>query len=58
MPDAEIIHQEFARFGVTRGQWLSALLALLGLILLILAARRKVEPMGGWRLRSIAGSAR
>ena len=49
MPDAPIAHEEFQHFGVTRGQWLSALLMLAGVIMLVLAQRRRVAPMGSWR---------
>jgi len=49
MPDHYLLKQEFQWFGVTRGQWLSVLLVLAGVVLMIVALRRKVEPMGGWR---------
>lgn len=49
MPDAQIIHEEFARFGVTRGQWLSFLLLLAGLAMIFFARRGGSPPMGGWR---------
>ena len=49
MPDAHIMDQEFATLHITRGQWLSALLFIAGLIMFIAAQRSKKEPMGGWR---------
>ncbi|HEX7010670.1 MAG TPA: prolipoprotein diacylglyceryl transferase [Phycisphaeraceae bacterium] len=48
-PDVHIQNQEFALLGVTRGQWLSALLLLLGLGLMWYAIRRPTQPMGAWR---------
>jgi len=48
-PDAIIIHQEFERFGVTRGQWLSVLLAIAGVVMIVAAQRRNTQPLGGWR---------
>ena len=52
MPDAHILNEEFAHFGITRGQWLSALLTLAGVVMLVFVNRRKVSPMGGWRKHS------
>lgn len=49
MPDAHIANQEFAVTGITRGQWLSIILALVGLVLIVIFQRRNVAPMGGWR---------
>ena len=49
MPDHYLLKQEFQSYGVTRGQWLSGLLILAGVVLLIFALNRKVAPMGGWR---------
>ncbi len=37
------------QLGLSRGQWLSILLALAGAALLFIFNRRKVEPLGGWR---------
>lgn len=48
-PDAQLMDAEFAVLGVTRGQWLSALLIVLGLWGLWWARRRPGPPMGGWR---------
>lgn len=47
LPDAHLAKAEFETLHVTRGQWLSALLALLGLSLLIFAARRNLPEMCG-----------
>jgi prolipoprotein diacylglyceryltransferase len=49
MPDAQIMDREFAHWHITRGQWLSAILSLAGVVMIALASRRHVEPMGGWR---------
>ena len=48
-PDAHIADQEFARWHLTRGQLLSAVIFLAGAILLCIVSRRKVQPQGGWR---------
>jgi phosphatidylglycerol---prolipoprotein diacylglyceryl transferase len=48
-PDAIIANEEWAHWGITRGQVLSALLLLAGIILLTAAARRNVPAIGGWR---------
>ena len=47
-PDGHIAHLEYAHWGVTRGQWLSVLLVLLGLLLLRVAVRSGAGVMGGW----------
>ncbi|MCE9590177.1 MAG: prolipoprotein diacylglyceryl transferase [Planctomycetes bacterium] len=47
-PDFIIADQEFAALGVTRGQWLSALLCLAGVVMILAFRRRNVEPMGGF----------
>ncbi len=49
MPDAHLLDKEFATLHVTRGQWLSGLLFLVGVVLLTVAMKRKTSPMGGWR---------
>jgi phosphatidylglycerol:prolipoprotein diacylglycerol transferase len=48
-PDAQIIGQEFAHWGVTRGQLLSVLLLIAGIVLVWVFGRRDAERMGGWR---------
>lgn len=45
LPDA---HIGFQWLGLTRGQWLSVGLLMIGLIYLAYAATRKVAPIGGW----------
>lgn len=47
-PDAHIAHLEYATLHVTRGQWLSLGLALVGVAFLMLARRRE-DLLGGWR---------
>ena len=47
LPDAHLASEEFQHWGITRGQWLSVLLALLGLSLVIFASRRNLPKMGG-----------
>jgi phosphatidylglycerol:prolipoprotein diacylglycerol transferase len=49
LPDAQFIADDGTLPLITRGQWLSGLLLLAGVVLLIIAQRRKVEPLGGWR---------
>lgn len=46
LPDAHLIVKRFA--GLSRGQWLSVGMVMVGLIGLYLVQRRKVEPIGGW----------
>lgn len=47
LPDAHIGYQAL---GLTRGQWLSIAMLIVGIILLIWASRRqKHPPMGGWQ---------
>jgi phosphatidylglycerol:prolipoprotein diacylglycerol transferase len=46
-PDA---HIGFQWLGMTRGQWLSIGLLLAGVALLVTATRRKLKPLGGWRM--------
>lgn len=45
MPDPQI---GFQLLGLTRGQWLSVGLLLIGIVFLALVARRNAEPMGGF----------
>lgn len=51
-PDAHIGLQWL---GLTRGQWLSVLLLIAGLILLWIFSRRDVKPMGGWWTKRTEG---
>lgn len=55
-PDAHIAHLEYAALQITRGQWLSLLLVLAGVVVLALARRREGEPLGGWRQRPGTGT--
>ncbi|MEQ9454384.1 MAG: prolipoprotein diacylglyceryl transferase [Phycisphaeraceae bacterium] len=48
MPDTQLLNSEFAATGITRGQWLSALLFLLGLFVIHMARKSRQEPLGGW----------
>lgn len=48
-PDVQIASAEFARFGVTRGQWLSALLLLAGILVAMWVWRHPSPKLGGWR---------
>jgi phosphatidylglycerol---prolipoprotein diacylglyceryl transferase len=48
MPDAHLMDKEFAALHITRGQWLSALLFILGVAVLILSMKRKTAKTGGW----------
>ena len=54
-PDPHLRDDEFAAtremlgWGITRGQWLSVLLLLVGAALVFVALRRDVSPMGAWR---------
>ena len=56
-PDAHLLDQEFAALHVTRGQWLSAVLLVVGVVILIVAGRRDTAAMGGWREVATAESA-
>lgn len=51
MPDEHLRHAEFAAWGITRGQWLSVLLLMLGAVVLTVALRRGTRPTGGWGRR-------
>ncbi len=57
-PDAQIAHQEFAWIGVTRGQWLSCLMLLVGIGCLIYWMRRPVQKVGGWGPKGIGAPAK
>jgi len=48
LPDAHLMEQEFAVTGLSRGQWLSLPVFVLGLGLLWFAKQREAEPLGGW----------
>ena len=58
MPDAHILNEEFARFGVSRGQWLSVLLLGAGLFGLWLSRATKAPVLGGWQRRGTAEAQR
>ena len=49
MPDAHLLDQEFAALGVTRGQWLSMILVLVGAIGIPIVLRRRKPRLGSWR---------
>ncbi len=49
LPDAHLAVQR--PLGLSRGQWLSALMVAIGAALLIWRARSAAEPMGGWAQR-------
>ena len=57
-PDAQIAHQEFALTGVTRGQWLSFFMLLVGVGCLIYWMRRPVQKIGGWGPKGICAPAK
>jgi phosphatidylglycerol---prolipoprotein diacylglyceryl transferase len=48
MPDAHLMDKEFATFHITRGQWLSGLLFIVGVVLCVVSLKRKATSMGGW----------
>jgi phosphatidylglycerol:prolipoprotein diacylglycerol transferase len=48
LPDAHNADQEFAAWGVTRGQWLSVLVVAVGIGVLAWARDRTAESLGGW----------
>lgn len=48
MPDAHIANQEFALYGITRGQLISAAQLFIGIGCFIYWLRRKDKPLGGW----------
>ena len=48
-PDDLIAHLEAATLNITRGQWLSALLFIVAILMVIFCARRNVKRLGGWR---------
>lgn len=45
-PDA---HIGYEALGLTRGQWLSVLLLIAGIVQIVIFSRRNVQSMGGWR---------
>jgi len=47
-PDAHLLDKEFATLHVTRGQWLSGLLFIFGVLLIVISIKRKAKPVGGW----------
>jgi phosphatidylglycerol:prolipoprotein diacylglycerol transferase len=49
MPDAHLMDKEFALYHITRGQWLSALLFIVGAAMVATSLKRQNEKMGGWR---------
>lgn len=51
MPDAHLLDSEFAAVGITRGQWLSVLLVLLGVGIIIWTRYSKLPKEGGWLSR-------
>ncbi|MCC6429109.1 MAG: prolipoprotein diacylglyceryl transferase [Phycisphaerales bacterium] len=54
LPDAHLAVQRFA--GLSRGQWLSAAMVVIGVATLAIASRRKVDPIGGWGMRRTVAS--
>ena len=48
-PDVHIANLEFAQLGVTRGQWLSAILLAVSLAAMLIFARSNAAPLGGWK---------
>ncbi len=53
LPDDHLKTQLF--LGFSRGQWLSAAMALAGALVLVYVLRGSSEPMGGWRKSRAAG---
>lgn len=51
MPDAHLLDREFATIGVTRGQWLSMILIVIGIGILIWTRFSKLPKEGGWLSR-------
>lgn len=49
MPDLHLLAADGSLPLITRGQWLSVGLLLLGVMFVILSMRQKAEPLGGWR---------
>lgn len=47
-PDAHIASQEFDTFGITRGQWLSVVLVMVGIAIMVYSAKKEGPRMGGW----------
>ena len=54
MPDAIIANEEFAHWGVTRGQLLSFVMLSVGVVYLMYFATRKVPKLGGWMTKQKA----
>lgn len=54
MPDAIIANEEFAHWGVTRGQLLSFVMLSVGVVYLMYFATRKVPRLGGWMTKQKA----
>ncbi|MHB1156123.1 MAG: prolipoprotein diacylglyceryl transferase [Phycisphaerales bacterium] len=52
MPDAIIANEEFAHWGVTRGQLLSFVMLSVGVVYLMYFAARKAPKLGGWMTKS------
>ncbi len=54
LPDAQFITSDGTLPLITRGQWLSALLLLAGVVMILLVQRRDAAPLGGWRCQKCA----
>ena len=55
MPDAIIANEEFAHWGVTRGQLLSFVMLSIGVVYLMYFVTRKVPKIGGWKTQKHEG---
>lgn len=49
LPDDHLLHPRL--LGLSRGQWLSVAMVLIGLATLRIVTKRAIEPIGGWRRR-------